>query len=122
MVVIGIVCLATLGIVFAIMPGPAHSSIFRAGDATEDDARLLREVLETVGYVGGEKDPPVGISARAGRYTISFGVAENAWDDPETVQRFERMGAILADTRFGRPLTIALCSEGFESRKQITIR
>jgi hypothetical protein len=98
-----------------------NNKVFYSGDATKEDASYLGHHLVACAYFGYVDGASVYVEASAGQYTMSFVVREGAWYDPEVIELFRELGDSLADSGFGRPLTIRLCDEKLESRKSLHV-
>ena len=98
-----------------------NESVNYSGDATEEDARKLGEALKTAGYFDGSKPVDVLLNRKEGKTTVSFVVGTN-WNNPETLQAFEVMGAELAPSVGGMPLTVKLIDDKLNTQKEIAIQ
>ena len=98
-----------------------NDEVYYSGQATKQDAQFLGEILTEYGFFGDPNGASVQLRASSGQYTISFVLIEDAWEDVEVIQYYQQLGSALADARFGRPLTISLCDEYFDSRKSLRV-
>jgi hypothetical protein len=128
---IGLLCLpfvlgAIFGIAFLVEPSYGtviefgNDEVYYAGDATEEDARELARVLQEVGCFGSG-GVSVRLESSSARYTVSFVLVEDAWDDPEIVLAFSDIGNTLTESGLPTPLVIQLCDECFAVQKTLTI-
>lgn len=97
-----------------------NDEVYYSGEATEEDARFLGDILTEYEYFGSADGATVRIAASKGHYTISFVLVEG-WEETGVIWLFRQIGGDLADARFGRPLTIDLCNEYLESQRSISI-
>lgn len=131
---IGCICLigiagSVLGVVFAIesyqrgtvINFNVNDDVYYSGQATEQDALLLGKFLTEYGYFGDLSGASVQIKTSSDRYAISFVLIENAWEEAEVIRYYEILGNDLANAHFGRPLTIHLCDEYFDSQRSLRI-
>jgi hypothetical protein len=131
---IGLLCgLLMVGMIFGVLylafPGAftpvvkfnANDEVYYTGEATREDATLVGVVLTREEFFGDSSGASVQVSASSGLYTVSFVVFEGAWHDPGAVDDVRYLGGILGDTRLGRPLTVTLCDENFESQWSLRI-
>ncbi len=128
---IGLGCLAFFLVTFLSMNlilgpdyGPhinvGNDEVYYSGDATEDEARRLGTTLRGLTFFQGD-----GVSVRLEssdeKYTISFVLVNNAWEDPKMVQAFKRMCKSLTNSTFPTPLKINLCDNYFNVKKSFVI-
>lgn len=115
-----------LGAAFILVPSIGtvvnfgNDEIYYAGDATENDARKLADVLNELGFFGST-GTSVRLESVSGRSSVSFVLVENAWSDPETVGGFREIGKSIVASGFPTPLTIQLCDDYFSARNTIII-
>ena len=95
-------------------------SVYFSGDATQADAKFLAQALQDAGWFDGSGNTAT-IESRKNRYTIGLPVAAESWNDPESVEWARSLAEVLADERFGRPMTIQFCDENMISRKSIKV-
>ena len=112
--------------------GVGKSTLMRilAGRDKEYEGHLHIARGATVGYVSQEPELDFDKSVRE---NVEEAVAETralqtryevilkAWEDPEVIEYYQQLGSALAELRFERPLTIALCDEYFDNRKSLRI-
>lgn len=77
------------------------------GDATEQDAKNLGEVLRTKGYFQNLGDI-VSFRKSKGGAVVSFDVKEGIWDKPRYIAAFEELGRQIAPVVGVYPLTLEL--------------
>lgn len=129
---IGFLCLplvlgAVLGVAFLFEPSFGtvvefgNDEVYYSGDATDDDARKLAGFLQEIEFFGAG-GASVRLEYASGQYTVSFALADYAWENPETVEAFRNIGRSLADSTFSPPLTIKLCDEYFTAKESLTIQ
>jgi hypothetical protein len=125
---------ATFGVILlsdrgspAVDPGTklelnANEEIYYSGDATSDDAMELASSLRNLGYLGNNHPVTVLLSKQSGSATVSFVVADGAWNDKEVATMFRLIGEALAAGRLGRPLDVRLCDGLLNTKKVITMK
>ena len=98
-----------------------NDEIYYAADATEEDARKLASVLQEIDFFGSG-GASVRLESSSARYSVSFILVEDAWEDPETTDAFREIGRFLAASGFPTPLTIHLCDEYFAPQDTLIIQ
>jgi hypothetical protein len=126
-VVTGVVLVVIFSIVLLFVPDPVvnvseNDEIFYWGDATEEDAVYLGEVLTELNLLPTFTGSTTEIELTSGEFAVSFVLVEGAWTDPETLDFYTQVGNFLADLpRFGRPLAIHLTDEFLEPQETLRI-
>ena len=99
----------------------SREEIYYRDGATEADAKALGQELQGCGYFDGSTGSSVVLAKPKGRYAVYFCVGPGAWDHPEVIQEFDKIGRVLAEGRFGRPLTLRLCDESFTVKRTLDV-
>jgi len=97
-----------------------NDEVYYSGEATEEDARKLAEVLREIGFFGSD-GASVMVESSSGQYTISFVLVEDAWEDPAVVNELRGIGRTLVESGFPTPLTIELCDGFFAVQKVLEV-
>jgi hypothetical protein len=96
-----------------------NDEIFIAGEATQQDAEKVADVLKQKGYFTGR-----GISARLevinGRAELSLVFAESYWQDEAAKEDLRTLGRALVDAGFTGPATVHMCDETFTPQSSVT--
>ncbi len=92
-----------------------------SGKATEDDARKLGEVLKKEGYFTGTSSKDVLLKKDPKDGTIISFVIVKGWDDESLLTAFRDFGKTLADSGFGRPMTVRLVDTNLSEKKELKI-
>lgn len=137
---IGILCLPVVfgilfGVVYFTVPDELHidignqfefgnDEIYCSGEATEEDARELADLLLEFGFFGTEGGTSVGFRKLSGQdvqYALSFVVIDGGWNDPDIVDALTGLGELLIESGYAAPLMIHLCDDAFTTRKTIRV-
>jgi hypothetical protein len=92
-----------------------------SGQANQNDARKLGDLLKQEGYFTGQHPKTVLLAKDGAGTTVTFVVGKDAWDDPSIVAVFRHIGDDLA-TNLGKPLTVRLCDQELTVKKEIPIK
>jgi hypothetical protein len=96
-----------------------RDEIYYFGSITAPEAETLGQTLRSSHYL-----IDVGttvVLSRNGGTSISFVVAENAWDNPDRVVGFESIARAAAASVGGFPITLYLLNSQMQKRKEIAI-
>ena len=106
----------------AVVPVNTHDEVYYWNEATKDDARDLGRILTNYGVFGDKmRGSSVDLAAANGEYILSFILGDDAWEDSEVIDYYNRLGEKLASERFGYPLSIDLCNEALQIQTTLRI-
>lgn len=115
---------------FELVHSASSAATYRVNDkddvlysngATEEDARVLGELLTKYNYFSGSgasvkiERPPQGLA-------VSFVLGDGSWERPEVVDSMRTIGEFLAEDHFGRPLSVHLCNRHLEVKKSLLVK
>jgi hypothetical protein len=88
--------------------------------ATREDALALGEALKATGFFNG-RGTSVLLWEGGGPTTVSFVVADGAWDHPNAISNFTEIGRRIAHSVGGFPIQVHLIDSGRVIRKKMTV-
>jgi len=98
----------------------ARDEIYYLGAATDADAEALGRALKSAGFL---EDKGVSVVLAKGDSTaISFVVAEDVWERPETVAEFESLARRAAASVGGLPLVLRLLNPAMEVKREVAVQ
>jgi len=95
-------------------------SIWYSGSATPEDAEALGKALQKM-KVFGNSGMRVFLSKGSDGTRLSFTVKDGAWDNPKLTTTFITIGAGVANSIGGLPLTVSLMNRDMERKKDMVI-
>lgn len=98
----------------------ARDSVYYSGAATKENAQALGDVLKNIGYFT-DKGATVVLAKEQDATTVSFVVAEAAWNQPEMITSFEQIGVQIGSSTVGFPFKLRLVDSGMATKKEVTI-
>ena len=90
--------------------------------ATEDDAKKLAEILKANGIFAGSKSVDVLLKRHDKEGLVISFITMGSATDPKVVEAFQAIGEDIAAKGFGKPLTIRLMDDRFNTRNDIVIK
>jgi hypothetical protein len=97
----------------------ARDEIYYFGAATEADATILGNALQTAGYLT-DRGASVVLSKGDGT-AIAFVLDDGAWSRPEVTAGFERLVRQVAESAGGLPIQLRLLNSKMEPKKEWTV-
>ena len=94
-------------------------SINYSGNATEDEAKKLGEMLKKMGLLTGARDADVLLKKDDKEGTVISFVVNST--DEAVVADFRMIGEAAAKEGFGKPLTVKLLDDHLNTKKEIKI-
>lgn len=96
-------------------------SVNYSGQATEDDARKLGEVLKAQGVFTGKKEADVLLKKDEKEGTVVSFVGNWDLNDQSIVSAFKQIGEAIAQGGLGKPLTLRFLDTRLNKRGEIPI-
>lgn len=90
--------------------------------ATEEDAKKLAEILKANGIFAGSKSVDVLLKRHDKEGLVISFITMGSATDPKVVEAFQAIGEDIAAKGFGKPLTIRLMDDRFNTRNDIVIK
>jgi len=97
-----------------------HDEVYYYRRATKEDALQLGEALKATGFFNG-RGTNVLLWEGGGPTTVSFVVADGAWDHPSAISNFTEIGRRIAHSVGGFPIQVHLIDSGRAIRKKMTV-
>jgi len=97
----------------------SRDKVHYSGQATKADATKLGQTLKSMGYFS-DRGVDVVLSKQPSETRVSFVVEDGAWNQPDGVAGFERVGLLVA-TDLGFPLHVVLMDRRQEPRKDLIV-
>lgn len=113
-VVIGVALLSDSKVVIG-----SNDRVHYSAPASKPDALHLGEVLKNIGYFR-DKGADVLLSKPPSGTRVSFVLQSGAWDQPDIVAGYERVGLLVAG-QIGFPLHLALVDDQQQPRKELIV-
>jgi hypothetical protein len=98
----------------------AKDNVTFSGTATKQDALKLGEALKQIGYFR-DQGVSVFVAKGAGLPIVSFVVIDEAWNRPEMVSAFERIGLGIAPSVGGLPIKVHLIDGSQAVKKEMNV-
>jgi hypothetical protein len=98
----------------------ANDEIGYSGTATEQEAKALGEQLKSIGYLQ-DHGTTILLTKGAGGTIVSFVVQDGAWNDADTVAKFEENGKAIAPSVGGPPIKVRMLNTVLRKQKEIPI-
>ena len=90
--------------------------VYYYGSATQSDANALAESLNANAFLG-DRGVDVFLAKGDGSTSITFLVAQDSWDNPETVASFDKLVREAAPAIGGLPIELRLADNRLETKK-----